>query len=456
MGRIIDDIIIHELSIVFSDHKGAQWLPVNGDAQMLKVKGGALKSEIEIKTTDKNSPGFAAAVAERLKAVYGPVAGSGDTDDEEADRYNTLVSRISTMGWDISSCWGISDNDARSVAVTVAIDNFLDDLDELRGAAKGGKRHSAADQAHIDALSAAHDKLGKALVGANKAHDAMSAHLEGLSPNAAPANDDGKATITIDASKALPEVEVGEPGADGLPGSYAVAAKDQQTAEIAFETEKANKSPYGAVAYADAGLRADGINRHPLDTVERATKAIAYFALDENRKAYTAEQLVAIDAALVAAKATHKIVDPAPVVKNVTYNIGDVSGGVEIAAQMKKAFADMQAQFEKQVADLRASASAEGKKAIDEALAAAKAESDKQITALSADLAKATGMLTKIVKEAAAPTASGFVATRNEDGTLTDPADPNGILRAEKGKELLTHAQSIGDVIKAQRLIHST
>ncbi len=63
----------------------------------------------------------------------------------------------------------------------------------------------------------------------------------------------------------------------------------------------ANKEPYGDVAYADPGYRADKVKRYALNTEERVRAAWAYINMPKNAKFYTAAQLARIKARIKAA-----------------------------------------------------------------------------------------------------------------------------------------------------------
>jgi hypothetical protein len=56
------------------------------------------------------------------------------------------------------------------------------------------------------------------------------------------------------------------------------------------EVVKADKKPYGDVAYADPGYQEDGQARYPIDTEEHVRAALSYWGKASNRAEYTPEQ----------------------------------------------------------------------------------------------------------------------------------------------------------------------
>jgi peptidoglycan hydrolase-like protein with peptidoglycan-binding domain len=63
----------------------------------------------------------------------------------------------------------------------------------------------------------------------------------------------------------------------------------------------ASSEPYGDVGYADPGYQDDGKKRYPLDSEEHCKAAWAYINVPANQEPYTAEQVAAIKAKILAA-----------------------------------------------------------------------------------------------------------------------------------------------------------
>lgn len=74
--------------------------------------------------------------------------------------------------------------------------------------------------------------------------------------------------------------------------------------------QRADKTPYGDVPYADPGYQSDGVKRYPIDC-EHVQAAWSYINQADNASKYTAEQLSAIKGRIRAAmaKCGHKVSD---------------------------------------------------------------------------------------------------------------------------------------------------
>ena len=211
--------------------------------------------------TVKGSAGFLERVKQTFKAVYGPVAievdDDIDGDGDGADDYNSIWSLVSNLYWDLSAAWGIFDDEARSVAVKCAIDNFLESLDKMRmpeekaqaqkadrlikamiavaafktaseAEEKAGKRHSKTDQDTINAARDAHAKTTKALANASKSAEMIGDALAKLGSTMSDDDDDTKATAVVDQSLESPAFTVGEPNRKGIASTIEAKAKSRK------------------------------------------------------------------------------------------------------------------------------------------------------------------------------------------------------------------------------------
>ena len=298
-GKITDVAITH-LSAIFGEFKGEQWEPVNGDAVFLMVKGGKKDG-----VTVTGRPSFIAKLQETWKAIFGPVgvdvADDIDNDGDGADDYNGICSLVSNLYYDISAAWGISDAEARSSAVKIAIDNFLDDID----AARSGEDDDSGKGAALVAM-------GKAL---------------GLNVVVEPLIDEVAVEDTVKAMQAFPidtldharrslagvqlsfARKAGALGEDGLPQHVAVLDRvlgalrefGKDDAVVLEAVDKADKAPYGNVEYADPGYQSDKKKRYPVDTAAHAKAAWSYINKDSNASKYSSDDLAKVKKKIMAA-----------------------------------------------------------------------------------------------------------------------------------------------------------
>src|SRR5262249_52777926 len=91
------------------------------------------------------------------------------------------------------------------------------------------------------------------------------------------------------AAKSLPLAKAGDDG------------DDMEMADKGGDAPGDGSKPYGDVEYADPGHQADGKKRYPLDTAERIRAAWRYINMPKNAGKYSAEDLKAVKAKIVAA-----------------------------------------------------------------------------------------------------------------------------------------------------------
>ena len=224
MPKALTEPQIKELTLVFKTdpETGIEYAPRNAHARVLSVKGGEKK------------PSFIERVLNVLKGgewpVSAEVADDVDNDGDGGDDYNELIWLLSSTYQDIQSCFGISDEMTRSMAMKVAIDGFKSKLDAIYAgdddSEKAGARHSAADKATID-------KLGEHLQAAKDAMDKASEAHAALMP----ADGDSTGDEDDDASKAAPVL-------DGVAGASDVVDPDAQpeVPAIPGDTAEADKA----------------------------------------------------------------------------------------------------------------------------------------------------------------------------------------------------------------------
>ena len=161
-AKLLSDPKVQELSLIFGSHKGEEWAPRNPGATVLGLKGAAVDENTHAQLP---SPSF----LDRLVAAFKGRSDKGwlvkddtpdnvDGDGDGATDYEQLASLISGASYDLQSATCISDPDARSVAITTALDNFKKNIDDVyaggdgTAAWKAGARHSKADAGHIAAI----------------------------------------------------------------------------------------------------------------------------------------------------------------------------------------------------------------------------------------------------------------------------------------------------------------
>jgi hypothetical protein len=406
----ITDIAIHELSLIFGEHKGEKWLPVNGDARVLALKGAP----------DADTQSKFARLVDAVKAAMGfpvtsEVADDVDGDGDGADDYNELVPHFGKVASDIQTACGIQDDDARSGAVKTAIDNFFKNTDAARGkSAKAGKRHSASDQVHIDAIASAQAKGKKAMSSMQKTADAIDEHLKALGPDTS--LDKGNPVVETDAVKALVE-----------------------------EFEKADGGKYGDVEYADTKNK-----KYPIDTEEHARAAWSYINQEKNAAKYDSDELAAIKSRIKAACKKFGIDiesdKGAPVANDAppASTIDQASVDEAIVKAVATARGEIESAFKVQLEE-----------SVSSAVSAVKAEADGKIATLETSLTEAHNLLKAMVGDAKKPGSPGMTRTMNSDGSYSDPGDPTGeVAKAQAAAEIKSDKSltPIGAAVKLARI----
>lgn len=416
------DIAIKHLSPIFAKFKGEDWMPVNQDAKVLLVKGmkrdGSTEATPDVEI--KGSAGFVALFQERMKAYYGPVAvtDQNDIDDDTADLYNEIYSVVSNLYYDLNAAWGILDSQARSIACCAAIDNALDQLDELRGMTKGQPVAPAEP-------------------------------LE---------------FITTDESKEKAEViDVGEPGENGLPASYTACGKTHEEALAAIAAFKASSDgSYGSdeeAGYADPKNQKYPLKKDGKLNEKRVKAAWSYINMPKNQKGYDADELAAIKKKIKSAAKELGIeisddkgapVETPAAATTLTVNNNSADPGAlakAIQEAVGAAFESFRSEYSENVA-----------KAIKTAVDAEHAASEAAVATLRGEIDTANNTLKDIAKAARTPLSPGAVPTTSTDGSTHDPATPDGTSaeKAAAAQKLNTGgAGSIGEAVKLARIANS-
>jgi hypothetical protein len=264
---------------------------------------------------------------------------------------------------------------ARSAAIVAVIDTFRAEAKAMFGISeKAGRRTSAADKQHLDAMASAHKTMGE--------------HLAAL-------------TDTEDLADGGADEDTEKGQADDL-------------TEDGVLIEKADKEPYGDVPYADPGYQDDKKKRYPLDTEKHIRAAASYFGKQKNRDKYSADQQKEIDDRIAAAEKEH--------------GIGDQKGSVEPSespeAQITQAVE--RAVAAKAVA-LESEFSAKAK-ALESETATLIEKAQSELTAAKTEIAALTK---ELVQKARKPSSPGFVPTLDDSGQFNDPVA--AVTRSEKG-----------------------
>jgi len=238
MPRGLTDANIEELSLVFAEKDGQLWAPRNRHARVLAVKG---------------APSF----LDRFASMLGMKKAEPETDivaQAFAQTYAAKALAVRELFDNMQAAHAMTDPDAREAALRAALDSHFDGFET-----KAGARHSKSDSEKIAAigdnlakLQKSHDKMGKSIAAARDAH-------AGLSPSA----------------------DAAEDAADG--------GSDEAS-------EKADKKPYGDVAYAD-----EKNGKYPIDTAEHARAAWDYINKEKNAAEYSSDELAAVKSKIRAA-----------------------------------------------------------------------------------------------------------------------------------------------------------
>lgn len=280
----LSDPAVSEMTLVFREYDGKAWGPRNPESIVLGTKAGEITApQIDESRKSKSFLGkLWDSVTGAIKGAVVTPAGKGAAEDAiqgalACASYDVLWSMTNQLQWDLYAIFATGDAftpEQKKAAATTVFDGFTAemakvlplflgeyDLATLAGkcAEKAGARTSAADKAHLDAISEAHGKLGKAVVAATKAHDAIGDHLDQLMPTDDPKTNDGDAGGT------------GKAKAD-------------------------DKKPYGDVEYADPEN-----GKYPIDTEEHAKAAWSYINQEKNANEYSADDLAKVKGKIKAA-----------------------------------------------------------------------------------------------------------------------------------------------------------
>lgn len=450
-GAKITDVAIKELSLIFGEHKGQAWAPINGEAKVLAVKGAP-------------SGGFLNRFIETLKGwgssgwpVSAPVPDNVDGDGDGQDDYNAIVGVLTNTYYDLSAAMSISDDAARAAAVCAVIDNFKACLDRMyAGEAKAGARHSKTDMQHLGEIAKHASAIGDSLKALGVNADGGSASgADDEDDDVEDTDDEEKAKAIVEAAKASDDI-----AEDGLPAHFSVeidgktrkckAATYDKLVAVAKADKKKSEEPYGDVEYADPGYQKDKKKRYPIDTEAHARSAWSYINKESNASKYSAEDLAKVKDKIRAACKKFGI---------------EIDGDKDDkgAPTSNATGADLTALLDAAVAKAKAELQDATKAQIEAAVTAAKAEHEGQIASLNTELEKtrndlsaANALIKGIAKDALAPSSPGFTPTRNEKGESVDPlAESTKNEAADRLQAMKTgsaKASSISEVIALQRL----
>lgn len=439
----IKDIGPRELSLIFAEHKGENWSPVNPDAKVLLVKGGT-KDGL---TVAGGSKGFLAKFGDRLKSLFGA---ESVEETDKASPNDERCGLVANLYYDLCAAAGIGDAEAREAAISAALDNF-DEAWSGSTATKAGRRHSSTDQAHINAISDAHSRLVKIAAQADKVRAGMKEHIDALavknqSPNedAEGQDESGKAKLVVDPTVEAGTVIVdrGDLGEDGDPSSYTMRAATQELLDANADfLEKAKEGKYGDVEYADAKNK-----KYPIDTEEHIRAAWSYINMPKNAEKYDSDELATIKSKIRAA------------MKRIGADVEDDKGAVVasdtgeiVKAAVESAKDELQASLRVELGE----AIAKAKEESDAAIAALKATHESEKAELQTKIDDANALVATAVKEAARPTSPGGIVKHDSDGTRKDPFDDpeerRRAAKAEIAEAVKTPGTTVGQVIKLQR-----
>jgi hypothetical protein len=433
---------IDELSLVFKTdpQTGAEFAPRNGMATVLSVKGAPAGA-------------FLAKAVEAVKGYFAPgwtpgeypvttAADDIDNDGDGPSDYNQIFSAIAGVYNDISSCYWIQDDDARSIAIKTAIDGFLTELDQFRGGStKAGARHSKEDAAHIKAIG---DKLDEA-----KAHVASLLPVDPAGETQADKDEakndkgDGEGEDGAGDEKSGPVHPTLSFAPNGLPDFItAEFAKSEEIAiveSVIFENKakaKDDKKPYGDVEYADPEN-----GKYPIDTKEHAKAAWSYINKEKNADEYSAADLKKVKDKIKAAceKFDIEISDDkaSPVTETVSIS---VDAGAAALEAITSALATFKADITAQLAAHTESVNGR----IDEVLKPVTEELTTRTEEVSTLKASVDAMATSHARKSGAPGGQGFISP---DGEQTG----NGFVTVETVAPALGPNATVADVVRAGR-----
>ena len=274
----LSDIAIDELSIVFKHGaNGVEYAPRNPDARVLGTKAGAVvpdpasaaQSGAIVAAPVKKASFLEKLISRAQKGwlVNDDVPDNIDGDGDGAEDYEQIISILSSTYYDLQQVMYVNDSEARSMAITTCIDNFLERLDDVRsggdgamksGTVKAGARHSKADMATIG-------KMGDTADAMMKHAKAMKGHVATLTAPPADAEDaqdggkddgtgkDDEATKAAAVAKVVASVDT--PAFKAAAGSAGVTAAAQIDENVLVE--KTAEKVIGEIRSLFDGIRAD-------------------------------------------------------------------------------------------------------------------------------------------------------------------------------------------------------
>lgn len=377
MATQLTDASIDHLALVFREKDGVEYAPRNKEARVLGFKAGATEQETLLRKIVKTA-----------KKALGQLPAS-DVPEQSGSDYDAIAKAIATAFGGLQVAFDTEGD--KSSAVKAAIDGLLTELDAIRGVEKAGKRHSAADQAKLDAAEAAHAKLGKAIAAAQKAHGEMGEQLDGLKP-AQPAAQDGD-----DAAKAE---------------------------SVEDEADKANKKPYGDIAYADPEN-----GKYPIDTEEHVRAAWSYINMPKNAAEYSADKLAEVKSKIKAAAKKFDIAiseDDNKAGASATDSNQEVEmNAEEVKAMIAEALAAQKAEADKAAAEKQAEVEAAKAEA-------EKAQADAEQARKDAEAAKAESEAAKAAQEKAETELNAAARKPSGKGAPAEKSGPSKLALAIK------------------------
>lgn len=425
---LITDVAGKELSLIFEKFKGEAWSPVNGDARVITTKGQPRKTLIE---TIKGYfyPAADVTAVSNSWPVGEEVPDNIDGDGDGPEDYSAYALAITGAAYDINQAMYLSEP-ARSQAIVAVVDEFRKGAQAMFGSSeKAGRRHSDGDMKHLQAIKE---------------------HLDALMP-APPTETEDEKAMRIAAEESLKAFAVGDLSDDGLPANFA------DFAALCEKAKKKSDEPYGQVEYADPGYQKDGKKRYPVDTKEHAKAAWSYINKESNAEKYSADDLKKVKDKIKAAceKFGVEIGESkgsplTPPTKN-----GVAAPSVDVTALIQKAVSDATAAFDAKLETAKSEVRSEAETriaAVENAANQRVEKAESELTQTKAQLEQANASIKALVGEARTPTSGGFVATRNEDGSKTDPA--KDAVKAE-AQQALKGASTIAQVIQLQRIANS-
>lgn len=430
MPKALTNAKIKELSLVFKtdSQTGVEFAPRNPLASVLAVKSGEAKP-------------FTSRLVESLKAYFSPnyagpypVSVADDKIDNDGDGpedYNAIVGAVCALSYDLQSCWCISDDGARSIAIVTAIDSFLEQLDSFRAgndlADKAGKRHSKEDAAHIKAIG---DKLDEA-----KAHVAALLPVDGDGKTEADTDEskndkgDGEGEDDAKSGPVSPTLVIAPNGRpDFITAEYAKTEEIAIVETVVFENKakaKDDKKPYGDVDYAD-----EKNGKYPIDTKEHAKAAWSYINKEKNAAEYSSSELASVKSKIKAAckKFGIEISDDKAGLTTGAARLGTVNLdaiGDKVAAAMSTALVEHKAGIEKMLGDHTTAVTATVNARIDEVLAPVTEELRVKTEEASKLAASVKTMEVALARKATAPGGlPRFDGERLVDNALTSTEAP--------------------------------